>query len=85
MCTMPIGNVYNAKWLVLLVAADLQVCSVYSFRTDLSMKRSFTHILIESIAATLKVLVSVCPLVFRRLQYSFKQSTSQTFLLKYAL
>ena len=76
---------YNANCLALLVAADLQVCSVYSLRTDLSMKRSFTHILIESIAAALKVLVSVCPLVLRRLQYSFKQSTSQTFLLKYAL
>ena len=47
------------NWLALLVVADLQVCRVYSFRTDVSMKRSFTHLLIESIAAALKGLPHV--------------------------
>ena len=41
------------NWLALLVTADLQVCGVYSFRIDVSMKSSFTHLFIESIAAAL--------------------------------
>ena len=37
-----------------LLAADLQVCGLYSFRIDVSMKSFLTHFLIESIAAALK-------------------------------
>ena len=81
------------NWLALLVAADLQVRGLYCFRIDVSMKRSFTHLLIESIAATLKclpyvinkALVSVCTLVLRRFKYSFKQSTTHKLLMWYAL
>ena len=42
------------NWFDLLVAANLQACGVYSFRMDVSMKRSFTHLLNESISAALK-------------------------------
>ena len=42
------------NWLVLLVAADLQVCGVYSFRIDVSLKSSLTHLLTGSIATALK-------------------------------
>ena len=81
------------NWLPLLVAADLQVCGVYHFRIDVSMKRSFTHLLTESIAATLKGFficykqscISVCALVLRRFKYSFKRSTIHRLLLGYAL
>ena len=73
------------NWRALLVAANVQVFGVYSFRIDVSTRRSFTH-LIESIAVALKglpyvinkVLVSVCTLVLRRFKYSFK-STHLTF------
>ena len=34
--------------LVLLVTADLQVCGVYSFRIDVSVKSSFTHVTFPS-------------------------------------
>ena len=42
------------NWLTFLVAVALQECGVYSFRIDVSMKRYFTHLLIESMAAVLK-------------------------------
>ena len=42
------------NWLTLLVAAALQECDVYSFKIDVSMKRYFTHLLIEAMAAVLK-------------------------------
>ena len=47
------------NWVALLVAADLQVRGVYSSRIDGSMKRSFTHLLTESIPAILKGLLYV--------------------------
>ena len=63
------------------------------FRIDVSMKSSFTHLLIESIAAGVKgltyvmsiALLSVCSLVLRRLTYFFKQSTIHKCLLWNAL
>ena len=81
------------NWLALLVAADLQVCGVYYFRIDVSVKNSITYLLFESIVAVLesfayvinKALVSVCSLVLRRFQYSFKQSATHNFLLWHAI
>ena len=57
-----ISEMFTFNWLALLVAADLQVCGVHSFRIDVSMKRSSTHLLIVSIAAALKGLPYVSAL-----------------------
>ena len=81
------------KWLALLVAADLQVCGVCSSGIDACMKRSFTHLLVESIAAALKgfpyvinkPLVSVSTLVLQYVKYFFKNSTAHNLLFWYAL
>ena len=53
------------NWLTLLVAADLQVCGVYSFEIDVFLKSFFTLLLIESIAATRKGFVVCYELRFR--------------------
>ena len=45
---------FTFKWLALFVAADLQMCVVYSFKIDVAMKSYFTHLLIASIAAAVK-------------------------------
>ena len=52
------------NWLTLLVAADLQVCGVYSFEINAFLKSFFTH-LIELIAATRKGFVVCYELRFR--------------------
>ena len=87
-----ISAMLTFSWVVLLIAADLQVCSVYSFRTDIFMKSTFIYLLIESIAAALngllyvmnKALVSVCTLVLRRFKNSLKQFIRHNVLLWYA-
>ena len=87
--TVKMSTMSTSNWLALLVAADLQVCGVYYFRIDVSVKSSITYLLFESIDAALeifayvinKALVSVCSLVLRRFQYSFKQSATHNFLL----
>ena len=56
-------SLYN--WLTLLVAADLQVCGVYSFEINAFLKSFFTHLLIELIAATRKGFVVCYELRFR--------------------
>ena len=70
-------------WLALLVAADLQVCGLYSFITDVSMKRFFTHLLSESIAAARKSLSYVInkALASVRFKYYFEQSRTLNVLL----
>ena len=71
----------------MLVVAGLQLCGVYPFRFEVSLKSSFTHRFMELINNTLKSLrlavyndlVSVCTFAFRYLKYSFKQSRTHIF------